>query len=393
MQISSLSANVSTSNLRFFNKLTSNGNVNAGSGYIVEVDRSVLDIDTRYFNKFYGPYSTVDPSVTGVISETMTPYVDANNNGRFDASTECLGIPAVLVYVVSPPINTPNGLIAYYTFDGNATDASGNNNNGTIQGVTLVPDRRGMPAGAYRFSAGAKIIVSNSSSLTLNDAYTFSGWFNLRSFEGRSSSTGVISVTDGVQTIFSKNCEPGRLYAGMLPAPDGPPRMNIGGGVLPNYLSTSTRVSLDTWMHVAQTYEQGETSLYLNGNLVARGGLSINLSASNQSSLIIGGTSCSSDFFNGDLDDLRFYNRSLSYQEIKSIFIAENGPIQSVKTGSWLDPGTWSCNCIPTSANPVEVKHVVNIPDAQTGSALSVRYGVGGRVDLGASAKLQLVDN
>ena len=48
-------------------------------------------------------------------------------------------------YESTPQNSFPtNGLVAYYPFNGNANDASGNGNNGTIYGgVTLVPDRFG----------------------------------------------------------------------------------------------------------------------------------------------------------------------------------------------------------------------------------------------------------
>lgn len=40
-------------------------------------------------------------------------------------------------------------LIAYYPFTGNAGDASGHENNGTVNGATLVPDRNGNPNSAF----------------------------------------------------------------------------------------------------------------------------------------------------------------------------------------------------------------------------------------------------
>src|ERR1017187_6660333 len=46
-----------------------------------------------------------------------------------------------------------NGLVAYYPFNGNANDASGNGNNGTIQGgVALAPDRFDNANSAYLFN-------------------------------------------------------------------------------------------------------------------------------------------------------------------------------------------------------------------------------------------------
>jgi len=47
-----------------------------------------------------------------------------------------------------------DGLVAYYPFDGNANDASGNGNHGTTHGVTLTTDRFGNANGAYYFGEG-----------------------------------------------------------------------------------------------------------------------------------------------------------------------------------------------------------------------------------------------
>jgi len=40
-------------------------------------------------------------------------------------------------------INLDSGLVAYYPFNGNANDESGNGNNGTVNGATLTADRFG----------------------------------------------------------------------------------------------------------------------------------------------------------------------------------------------------------------------------------------------------------
>jgi hypothetical protein len=45
-----------------------------------------------------------------------------------------------------------NGLVAYYPFDGNANDASGNGNNGTVYGATLTADRFGVQGKAMAFN-------------------------------------------------------------------------------------------------------------------------------------------------------------------------------------------------------------------------------------------------
>ena len=45
-----------------------------------------------------------------------------------------------------------DGLVAYYPFNGNANDESGNGNNGTVNGATLTTDRFGNTNKAYSFN-------------------------------------------------------------------------------------------------------------------------------------------------------------------------------------------------------------------------------------------------
>ncbi|MBO0932739.1 hypothetical protein [Fibrella aquatilis] len=99
MAVSKLIANVPISNLRFIEATTSNGNVAFG-GYTVPVNRSSQDLSSSYFNHIYGIYTLLNPSITGTLSETFTPYIDTNTNGRYDTETEYLGDPVVLNYEV-----------------------------------------------------------------------------------------------------------------------------------------------------------------------------------------------------------------------------------------------------------------------------------------------------
>ena len=44
-----------------------------------------------------------------------------------------------------------DGRVAYFPFNGNAYDESGNGNNGTVHEATLVTDKDGIPNGAFQF--------------------------------------------------------------------------------------------------------------------------------------------------------------------------------------------------------------------------------------------------
>ena len=62
------------------------------------------------------------------------------------------------------------GLVAYYGFNGNANDLSGNGNNGTVTGATLTTDRFGNNSSAYSFNgANNQIAIANSTSLNIQN--------------------------------------------------------------------------------------------------------------------------------------------------------------------------------------------------------------------------------
>jgi len=58
------------------------------------------------------------------------------------------------------------GLVAYYPFNGNANDMSGNNNNGILHGgVSLTSDHNGNADGAYSFNGIDGYISASANSL------------------------------------------------------------------------------------------------------------------------------------------------------------------------------------------------------------------------------------
>jgi hypothetical protein len=57
-----------------------------------------------FFAGTYGPYNLAPGETYGWMSETFTPYFDANNDGDYDAMTDCLGDPITVVYKVYAPI-------------------------------------------------------------------------------------------------------------------------------------------------------------------------------------------------------------------------------------------------------------------------------------------------
>src|SRR5580704_12112208 len=71
-----------------------------------------------------------------------------------------------------------NGLVAYYPFNGNANDASGNGNNGMVFGATLATDRFGNANSAYYFDGISAYITVPLSNTVFSGDFTASIWFN-----------------------------------------------------------------------------------------------------------------------------------------------------------------------------------------------------------------------
>uniref|UniRef100_UPI003565E27C LamG-like jellyroll fold domain-containing protein n=1 Tax=Mariniflexile sp. TaxID=1979402 RepID=UPI003565E27C len=66
--------------------------------------------------------------------------------------------------------------IAYYPFNGNANDESGNNLHGTVSGATLTTDRFGNPDSAYNFNGSDVITIANDNLLNFENEVSFSVW-------------------------------------------------------------------------------------------------------------------------------------------------------------------------------------------------------------------------
>src|SRR5262245_34362099 len=87
-----------------------------------------------------------------------------------------------LLNAVAATLDLTSGLIAYYPFDGNANDDSGNRNHGVVHGATLAADKCGNPDSAYflnRANANWIEVPHNDIQNTpVNAGLTLSLWIN-----------------------------------------------------------------------------------------------------------------------------------------------------------------------------------------------------------------------
>ncbi len=64
--------------------------------------------------------------------------------------------------------------------------------------------------------------------------------------------------------------------------------------------------------------------------------------------------------------------------------------VYTLKSGTWTDPGIWSCNKVPGIQDDVQILHRIVIPENYTAPAAKVTYGNGGILFFSEGAKLNL---
>ncbi|RCH54627.1 hypothetical protein DJ568_12470 [Mucilaginibacter hurinus] len=100
-------------------------------------------------------------------NEAIKPPVENQGTTGKEYKTANIAVPA-------------SGLIAYWNFDNNGNDLSGNGNHGILHNVSSSIDRFGNPLGAYKLKdATSYITVPDSISLRLNNTdFTLNIWVN-----------------------------------------------------------------------------------------------------------------------------------------------------------------------------------------------------------------------
>jgi len=86
-----------------------------------------------------------------------------------------IAMPLTFRVQAQPPVT--NGLVAFYPFDGNANDGSGNGYNGVLNGntITSVTNEADIPNGAFHFGGSSYISVTPTP-FNVNSNWTISMW-------------------------------------------------------------------------------------------------------------------------------------------------------------------------------------------------------------------------
>lgn len=202
-----------------------------------------------------------------------------------------------------------NGLKAYYPFNGDVNDHSGQSHNGRIIGnPTLTTDRFGMENCAYLFPGNKMTYINvhyhSDFDVSPQGAFSISLWFQ-----------GGSPLIGDYEELFQKGDPSNNNNYGYTLALYDLNQVVFGNGLLGVWSTTRNFQYPDTnWYNLIAIYDNKKWFLYKDTILQesnVSGKYFINQA---NNSISIGRN------FLGKIDDIRFYNRALNTNEINQIF-------------------------------------------------------------------------
>ncbi|HLF70803.1 MAG TPA: LamG domain-containing protein, partial [Dehalococcoidia bacterium] len=257
----------------------------------------------------FGIAMTAQPSFTwsvsggGSISASGLFTAGATAGGPFTVTATSGAISGAATLSVT----SAGGLVAAYSFNEasgkTVNDASGQGNKGTIAGPSRI--NAGKYGKALNFDGiNDQVDINDSNSLDLTNGMTLEAWV-------RPTASG------GWRTIVLKEQTGGLVYAlygnTSLNKPSGELATAAGGFDT----NGTAALALNTWTHLATTYDGSVLSLYVNGVLVSSRTVGGAIMVST-GKLRIGGNAIWGEFYKGRIDEVRIYSRALSAAEISA---------------------------------------------------------------------------
>lgn len=240
-----------------------------------------------------------------------------------------------------------DGIVAYYPFNGNVNDESGNRNHGIVSGALLTEDRNGNPDSAYVFDGTDDYIeIANSESLDTRLSISIFAWV----FSQGDSGPIVNYSTDSVDAVHlwetgTGDCGSDALFVKFV-------KRGYTNPSTP-YVCKGNVLTDSEWKFVGATYDfqTGIAKVWLNGVAISSKNIGSN-EIGTQYPIRIGLIENDSRFFKGKIDEIRIYNRVLDETEIQQIYndVGENyectdsdgdGVADQLDTCPDTVPGSW----------------------------------------------------
>jgi len=195
-------------------------------------------------------------------------------------------------------------LVAYYPFNGNADDESGNGLHGTVNGAAPAIDRFGNNDSAYQFDGDDDYIENIGGLPGITDQVSISFWiYKPGNYEDDYQK---ILLTGDAPSNYGINFSQGELVT--------PFYFEINND---SSLITTDYPSADEWHHIVGVYNGSNVEFFIDkfskgsntcsGNVIPLSPLRI-------------GWGYNLEYFQGKIDDVRIYDRAISTSEIEELY-------------------------------------------------------------------------
>jgi hypothetical protein len=287
--------------------------------------------------------SQVALSGTAVDDTGVTSVTWANDRGGNGVATR-------------PAATGAEGLVAHWRLDEGVGTVAGNATSGLegtlANGAGWVAGRHGQAVnldGVDDFIAVPNMDVTGT-------GLTIAGWVKSSSFPASLDQRFLSKSTDTAEQSH---------YWMLGQTNNGQNRLRFrlkAGGTTTTLIASSGNLPLNTWYHVAATYDGTMMRLYLDGVEVGAVQKSGTLAASAAVPVNIGRSPDGSNPMHGAIDDLRVYGRALSASEIGTVLQAADttGPAWSVASVA-LQPGANVVSVVARDAVGNESSDVVTV--------------------------------
>lgn len=201
-----------------------------------------------------------------------------------------------------------SGLAAFYPCDGNAKDASVNQNHGVVFGATPATDQFGNANRSFYLDGNDYLNMGNPPTLQITSEITISIWVNLQTNGGMIyNKKNAGSSSSGYMFDFATNIY--RMYGGFRVLPSS--------GCQNFYSFTLSKYN---WMSLTVTIAGNQSKYYLNGMLVATNSGQCPLPAVSEGNFLVGNAQhLGWGYLTGYVDDIAIYNRALDDSEVLAL--------------------------------------------------------------------------
>lgn len=259
-----------------------------GSAGAADVNNVTISLNFNQ-DSLYADGSQVSP---GVYSTMDYPYI---------VSDQPAGLVSYGDFQQLEYRNLSDGLVAYYPLDegtGSLTeDKSPNNNDGDLLKTPLWTEAKVKKG--LKFEDDEYVEVNDSSSLDIDESFTWSTWLKL---DNKTADSTVFGKSSAYELTVRENDFK---------------IVSWGDDWNPSYSYAENE-----WHHITVSGNSAgtERKLYIDGEIVAQGGPSYTMDQSNNPLQIGHWPDQDGNGVNGTIDELRIWDRQLNREEIKEIY-------------------------------------------------------------------------